>query len=68
MKYAVVIGSVTMIYIPSFIKIGSGRHSKVDKGDTQTHRQNGDRVSLILFIQNKESRLKTVRCAHTIFR
>jgi hypothetical protein len=32
-------------------------HSKVDKG-TQTHRQHGDRISLLLFLQNKESRIK----------
>jgi hypothetical protein len=27
-------------------------------GDTQTHRQQGDLKSLLLFFQNKESRLK----------
>jgi hypothetical protein len=26
-------------------------HSKVDRGDTQTHRQHGDRISLLLFFQ-----------------
>jgi hypothetical protein len=35
MKYAVEMGAGAMIYIPSFIKIGF-RHSKVDRGDTQT--------------------------------
>jgi hypothetical protein len=35
MKYAVEIGSGVMIYIPSFIKIGSGIQ-KIDRADTQT--------------------------------
>jgi hypothetical protein len=34
------------------------RHSKVDRGNSQTHRQPGDFISLLLFFQNKESRLK----------
>jgi hypothetical protein len=58
MKYAVEMGSGVMIYIPSFIKIGSGIH-KLIRGDTQTHRQHGDLLSLLLFFQNTESRLKT---------
>jgi hypothetical protein len=34
-------------------------HSKVDSGgDTRAHRQQGDLISLLLFFQNKESRLK----------
>jgi hypothetical protein len=37
MKYAVEMGSGAMIYIPSFIKIGSGIQ-KLIRGDTQTHR------------------------------
>jgi hypothetical protein len=44
MKYTAEMGSGAMIYIPSLIKIGSGIH--------------GDLVSLLLFFQNKESRLK----------
>jgi hypothetical protein len=32
-------------------------HSEVDKGDTQTHRQHGDCISVVLFFKNKESRL-----------
>jgi hypothetical protein len=46
MKCAVQMGSGAMIYtyIPSFIKI-----SKVNTGDTQTHRQHGDLMSLFLF-------------------
>jgi hypothetical protein len=45
MKYAVEMGSGAMIYIPSFIKIGSG----IRKLIVEIHRQNGDRVSLLLF-------------------
>jgi hypothetical protein len=33
-------------------------HSKVDRGNTQTYREPGYRISLVLFFQNKESRLK----------
>jgi hypothetical protein len=41
MKYAVEMGPGTIIHIQSFVKIG--------EGDTQTHRQHGDRISLFLF-------------------
>jgi hypothetical protein len=51
MKYA-----VEMIFIPSFIKIGSGIQ-KLTWGDTQTHRQHGDVISLLSAFQNKYSRL-----------
>jgi hypothetical protein len=47
MKYAVEVGSGATIYIPSFIKIGSGIQ-KLIRGDTQTHRQHGD-INLPLF-------------------
>jgi hypothetical protein len=53
MKCAVETGSGVMIYIPRLIRFGSGIHKLV--GDTQTHRQDVDRVSLILFFLNKES-------------
>jgi hypothetical protein len=46
MKYAVEMGSGATIYIPSFIKIGSGIQKFIG-GDTQTHRQHGDRISLL---------------------
>jgi hypothetical protein len=46
MKYAFEMGSGVMIYIPSFIKIWFS-HSKFDKGDIQTHRQHGNRISLL---------------------
>jgi hypothetical protein len=52
MKYAAQMVSRPMMFIPSFIKIGSGIR--------KTNRQHGDRISLLLFFffQNKESRLK----------
>jgi hypothetical protein len=56
-KHAIETDSGAMIYIPSFIKTGSGI-SKAEGGDTQTHRRDGDRISLLLFFQNKESRIK----------
>jgi hypothetical protein len=46
MKYAVEMGSGAIIYIPSFIKIGRC-FKKLMKGNTQTHRQHGDRISLL---------------------
>jgi hypothetical protein len=33
------------------------RHSKVDRGDTQTYRQHGDFINLLLFFRSKKSRL-----------
>jgi hypothetical protein len=48
MKYAVEMGSGTIIYIPSFIKIGAGIR-KLIGWDTQTHRKGGDRLSLFFF-------------------
>jgi hypothetical protein len=57
MKYAIEIGSGAMIYIPSFIKIGSGIQKLMGgEGYLWTHKQRGDGISLILFFQNKESR------------
>jgi hypothetical protein len=52
MKYATEMGSGAVICIPSFIKIDSGIQKFID-GYTQTHRQHGDRISIL-----KESRLK----------
>jgi hypothetical protein len=46
MKYAVEMGSGAMIYIPSFIKIGSVIR-KLIKEDSQAHRQHGDLISLL---------------------
>jgi hypothetical protein len=49
MKYAVEMGSGAMIRISDFIKIDSDMQ-KLIAGDTQTHRQQGDRISLFSFI------------------
>jgi hypothetical protein len=46
MKYVVEMGSDTMIYIPSFIKIDSRVQNLVWDTHTQTHRQLGDLISL----------------------
>jgi hypothetical protein len=56
-KYAFEMGTGAVIYILSFIKIDSGiKKMMVGAGYSQIHRQHGDRISLILFFQNKESR------------
>jgi hypothetical protein len=49
MKHVVKMGSSAMIYIPSFIKTGSAIQKLMEGGggDTQTHRQEGDRISLL---------------------
>jgi hypothetical protein len=56
MKYTFEMGSGAMMYIPSLIKIGSGIQKLILR---QTHRQHGDRISLLLSFQNKDSKLKT---------
>jgi hypothetical protein len=56
LKYTVEMGSGATIYASSFIKIGSAIQNLMR--DSQTHRQRGDLISLLLFFQNKESRLK----------
>jgi hypothetical protein len=48
MKYAAAMGSVAMIYIPSSIKIGSSIQ-KLTVRDSQTHRQDGDHISLLSY-------------------
>jgi hypothetical protein len=50
-------GSGAMIYIPSFIKIGSGIQ-KLIMGELQTHRLDSDLISPFLFFENEESVLK----------
>jgi hypothetical protein len=45
-----------MIQIPVFINIDLGIQ-KLIGGDSQTHRQHGDRISLFPLFQNRESRL-----------
>jgi hypothetical protein len=46
-------GSGGMIYIPDFIKIGSG----IQKLIREIKRQHGDCISLLSFLQNKGSML-----------
>jgi hypothetical protein len=58
MKYAVEMGSVAMIYIQRFIKIGSIIR-KLLRG-IHRHSQHGDLVRLLLLFQNKEIRLKII--------
>jgi hypothetical protein len=65
MKYAVEMGSGAMISTSSFIKTGSCIQKLMGRGDTQTHRQHGNLISLPSLFQNKESRLK--RGLYTIF-
>jgi hypothetical protein len=48
MKYAIEMGSGVMIHMPSFIQIGSGIQTLM--GATQTHGQQGDLISLPLFL------------------
>jgi hypothetical protein len=52
-------GSGAVIYVPSFIKIGSGIQKLIGGIHGHRQRQLRDLISLILFFQNKESRLKT---------
>jgi hypothetical protein len=59
MKYALEMGSGATIYIPSFIKIGSG----IRKSMEGTHRQHGERINLLSFFQNKGSRLIRLKIA-----
>jgi hypothetical protein len=61
MNYAVEMGPGSLIYIPSLIKISlaiqkliGGIHKQTHR---DTHRRQGDLISLLLFLQNKESRL-----------
>jgi hypothetical protein len=58
MNRVIEIGSGAMMYIPSFLNIGSGIQELLGRiyyrhADTQTHRQQGDLISTILFFQNK---------------
>jgi hypothetical protein len=52
MKYAVEMGSGAAIYnyMPRFMKIGSGIQTLLwGGGNSQTHREHGDRISLVSF-------------------
>jgi hypothetical protein len=55
-KSRVEMSSGSMIYIPSFIQIGSPIQ-KLTGGDTHTDTRQGDFISQLLLFQNKESRL-----------
>jgi hypothetical protein len=61
MNYAFEMGLGVMIYIPSFIQIGSGIQNLIGS-DTHadTDRMMNDFISVPLFFQNKESRLESV--------
>jgi hypothetical protein len=50
MKYALEIGSGAVIYVPSFIKIGSAIQKLIEGTHTQTHWEHGDLTSLLLFL------------------
>jgi hypothetical protein len=56
MKYATEMGLGAMIYIPGFIKTGSGI-LKLMGEEGLTHRHHGDCTNVLEFFQNKESRL-----------
>jgi hypothetical protein len=59
MKCTVEIGSDAVIYIPSFIRTGSAIQKLIRRRNhIKTHKQQGDLISLPLFFQNKENRLK----------
>jgi hypothetical protein len=49
MTYAVEIGPGAMIYIPSFIKIGSGIQRLLGGGGIRRHTEHGDLISLLFF-------------------
>jgi hypothetical protein len=52
-------GSGTVIYVPSFIKIALGicKFMGGGGGETNKDRQHGFLLSLVLFFQNEESKL-----------
>jgi hypothetical protein len=54
-KYDAEMASVGMIYIPSFMTIGSGV-PKMLRGYTNSHQH----IRLLLFFQNNENKLKTI--------
>jgi hypothetical protein len=61
-------GSGAVMYVPSFINIGSGIQKLIGRGYTErethththTYGQQCDLLSLLYFFQNKESRLKII--------
>jgi hypothetical protein len=57
MRYAVEMASGAVIYIPSFVKIGSGIQKLI--GKIQRHTESMVILCFLLFF-NKESRLKNI--------
>jgi hypothetical protein len=58
MKYAVETGSGAIIYIPNYIETRLAIQKLMGEyAYTYTQRQHGYRISLLLFFQNKKSRL-----------
>jgi hypothetical protein len=55
MKYAAEMSSGAMIYTPGLMKTGSAIQKQMGAG--RIHRQHADRICLLYFFQNKESRL-----------
>jgi hypothetical protein len=51
-KYAVEMGAI--IYIPNFIKIGSGIQKLFGEGDSQTRREHYYLISLLLSIKKRK--------------
>jgi hypothetical protein len=49
-------GSSAITYVPIFI-VSNIKKLMEDEGGIQAYRQHGDRISLLLFFKNKESRL-----------
>jgi hypothetical protein len=56
MKRVVEMGYGAIIHLPNFINIGLGSHNLL-KG-LQTHKEQGDLISICLFFQNRERRAK----------
>jgi hypothetical protein len=54
MKHTVKMGSGALVYIPSFIKIGSGLQTLLMGIHIPAHRQQSDLICLLLFLKNKE--------------
>jgi hypothetical protein len=68
MKYTTKMRSGSMTYIPIFIKTGSRIQKLAGEGIyIQTHKQQGNFISILLFFQSEESRLKTDLCKSLTF-
>jgi hypothetical protein len=60
MKYALEIASGGKIFMPSFIKIGSGARKLLGEIHIQTHRQEGNLISLLPLFSDEGNWLKVV--------